>query len=246
MSSSEILTQKSAVFDSLATMITELDFPPGSRLIEADLAETLGVSKTPVREALILLQAEKLVELKPYHGATVTWLSLEEYRDIHFLLDAIESPALELVVERLPEAEIKRVGDLINRAKRARESENSLLFGELTTLIHTTLFSVVHSDKLSGLVTAITRRVGRRYARVFKHQFSDAWDIELELIVGRYQGIVQGDAKAAARAMKDGHKRLQELASSRIHHPAVAPYIIETLPDEDFVRVIPIRKNAKR
>ena len=241
-----MLTQKATVFDSLAKMITELDFPPGSRLIEADLAESLGVSKTPVREALLLLQAENLVELKPYHGATVTWLSLDEYRDIHFLLDAIESPALELVVERLPEAEIKRVGDLINRAKRARESENSLLFGELTTLVHSTVFSVVRSANLNGLVAAITGRGGRRYARVFQHQFSDAWDIELELIIGRYQGIVQGDAKAAVRAMKEGHKRLQELAASRLHHPAVAPYIIDALPDEDIVRVIPIRKSAKR
>ena len=46
MSSSEMLTQKATVFDSLAKMITELDFPPGSRLIEADLAESRGFEDT--------------------------------------------------------------------------------------------------------------------------------------------------------------------------------------------------------
>ena len=68
-------TQKLAVFDRLARMIVELELPPGTRLIEADLAARLNVSKTPIREALLLLESENLVENNPYQGATVTWLA---------------------------------------------------------------------------------------------------------------------------------------------------------------------------
>ena len=246
MSAIEIQTQKSAVFDRLAALITELDLPPGSRLVESELAKSLNVSKTPIREALLLLQAENLVELKPYQGATVTWLSLEEYCDVHFLLDAIERSALELAIDRLTSNQIKTAGELIDRLRRARASENSMLFGHLTTRIHSTLFSVVRSPQSSKIITALTARSGRRYARVFQHQFSDAWDIELQLIIGRYQGIVEHDPSKAAKEMTEGHKKLQELASQRLQHPAVAPYVMDQSNTDRGIRVIPIRRTQTR
>src|SRR5262245_28925844 len=55
-------TYKALVHERLERMVLELEFPPGTRLVEAELAERFGVSKTPIREAFLMLQAEGLVE----------------------------------------------------------------------------------------------------------------------------------------------------------------------------------------
>ena len=75
-------TYKAAVYESLLRMIGELELPPGRRLVEEELANFFDVSKTPVREALLLLEADGVVKLERYRGATVTWLSLEEYQEL--------------------------------------------------------------------------------------------------------------------------------------------------------------------
>ncbi len=82
-------------------MISELECCPGERLVEADLARLFGVSKTPVREAFLLLEADGLVELSPYMGARVTWMSIDAYEQQQFIFDALEQPALPRVAERL-------------------------------------------------------------------------------------------------------------------------------------------------
>ena len=87
-------TYREAVYETLRGWIGELELPPGSRLVEADLAMQFEVSKTPVREALLLLEADGLVKLEPYQGATVTWLSLDEYEELLYMQDALELPAL--------------------------------------------------------------------------------------------------------------------------------------------------------
>ena len=94
-------TYKAAIYDTLTRMISELELLPGTRLVEADLAERFQMSKTPIREALLLLEADGLVKLEPYQGATVTWLSLDEYEELLFIQDALEQPSLARVAERM-------------------------------------------------------------------------------------------------------------------------------------------------
>ena len=66
----EVPTYKRAAYDSLRDMIVWFDLLPGQRLVENDLAARLGISKTPVREALAMLEADGLVESSPYRGAS--------------------------------------------------------------------------------------------------------------------------------------------------------------------------------
>src|SRR5690242_10506181 len=93
-------TYKSAVYETLYELIQHLELPPGERLVEADLSTRFRVSKTPIREALLMLAKDGLVEVVPHVGATVSWLTLEDYEQNLFILDAIELPALRLVADR--------------------------------------------------------------------------------------------------------------------------------------------------
>ena len=75
-------------------MIAELELPPGTRLVEADLVSRFNVSKTPIREALQQLEGNGLIELEPYVGARVSWLSVDDWEELEFIFDALEQPAL--------------------------------------------------------------------------------------------------------------------------------------------------------
>ena len=112
-------THKRATYETLRDMIVSFELPPGERLVEKDLAARLGVSKTPVREALALLEADGLVEATPYRGAIVRWLSRNEIVEQGFLVDALEMPAYEIVVERITDAELAAI-DKVGQGARPR------------------------------------------------------------------------------------------------------------------------------
>ena len=76
-----VKTYKGAIYDALVEMIAELGLPPGTRLVEADLVSRFNVSKTPIREAFLQLEGNGLIELEPYVGARVSWLSVDDSGD---------------------------------------------------------------------------------------------------------------------------------------------------------------------
>ena len=197
-------TYKGAVFDALSTMIAELELKPGERLVEADLAARFNVSKTPIREAFLLLEADGLVELAPYIGARVTWLSIASWEEQLFIFDALEQPALPRVAERISAAEIAKARRQVARLRRHRRESDSLRYKQTMWEIHRTLFASTGFPRLLQMILDEGRSNGRRYQRVFIHQFADSWDIELEAIAGRVEGIARRDPEAAADIVADG------------------------------------------
>ena len=79
-------------------------YPAGYRALEREFAEDLSLSRTPVREALLRLQSEGLIELIPRHGARVLPVSAGDMREIYDVLTALESMAAEIVTRRRPSA----------------------------------------------------------------------------------------------------------------------------------------------
>jgi DNA-binding GntR family transcriptional regulator len=217
-------TYKRAAYLSLRDMITELELPPGSRLVESDLAARLKVSKTPIREAIALLEADGLAEAAPYRGATVTWLSKRQTEEQGFLIDALELPALPLVVEEISRAELAEAGRVARQLKRAFTARDGRTFRRLTTQMHQILFGSIGYPRLTKFISALVGPVGLRYDRVFCDNFIDAWEAQLELLTGRYEGIKAHDAEAAAKAVRDGRKRMGELNWKRVDDPRIAPY----------------------
>ncbi len=95
-------------------------WPPGHQAFEQELAADLGMSRTPVREALIRLAKEGLVAVNPRRGMRVLPVSVADMRDIYAVLTALESLAAELVVQRQPSAaELKPLVDASRDMKKA-------------------------------------------------------------------------------------------------------------------------------
>ncbi len=91
-----------AAYAQLRSRILDNAWPPGYRALEQELALMLGMSRTPVREALIRLQNEGLVEVVPRHGMRVLPVSPADMADIYQILTSLEATASELVAARKP------------------------------------------------------------------------------------------------------------------------------------------------
>jgi DNA-binding GntR family transcriptional regulator len=158
----DVPTFKRAAYDLLRDMIVWLEMAPGQRLVESELAGRLGVSKTPVREALALLEADGLVESMPYRGASVKWLTVTEMEEQAFLVDALEVPAFPLVVEHITRTEISDVADLVEQLKRARRARDERGYGKTLVKMHAALFRPTGFPRLSRLIAAVVGPVGLR------------------------------------------------------------------------------------
>jgi DNA-binding GntR family transcriptional regulator len=91
---------------SLRQAILTGEYAPGARLIQAEIAQQLDVSTTPVREALRDLASEGLVRLDPYRGALVKPLDLDEISEIHMLLQVLEPLSIERAVQHIADDEL--------------------------------------------------------------------------------------------------------------------------------------------
>ncbi|EME62586.1 GntR family transcriptional regulator [Amycolatopsis decaplanina] len=96
-------------------------YPPGAQLREVELSAALGVSRGPVREALLKLEREGLVRSEWHRGAIVTTLSDVDVAELDSLRSALEQLAVRLVVANAPEAELAAIDETVDRMDRARD-----------------------------------------------------------------------------------------------------------------------------
>ncbi|CAN5913784.1 GntR family transcriptional regulator [soil metagenome] len=109
---------QSGVFERLRRWILEGEYEPDERLVEEQLAERLGVSRTPIRQALTMLEAEGLVELTPNRGATVCSFSVDEVWDIYDLRAVLEGHAARRAATRIGVSELDELRSLVAEMER--------------------------------------------------------------------------------------------------------------------------------
>lgn len=207
-------TYKLEIYESLHEMIQVLDLPPGARLVENDLSKRFKVSKTPVREALLLLERERLVSLIPHVGSRVTWLSLAEYEQLLFITDSLEQPALARVAERLDDATRDHCRRALDDLEEALAAGDSRRFGALVQDFHVRLFSVAEYPLLVEMIDQV-QRLARRYSTAFVRQYPENWARELLVVRQRFESIAQGDVEGARQAVQAGHAAMLEFARER-------------------------------
>ena len=124
------------VYAALRRAIVTAELAPGRKLSENELAERLGVSRTPVREALVRLRDERLVAIVPQLGTFVTLISDDGVADAAFVREALECAAARLAAER---ATVEGLADLqanLLAQERATEDDDADLFDTLDDELH--------------------------------------------------------------------------------------------------------------
>ena len=145
-------------YQQVRTAIVENRYPPGSRLVEARIAEDLGLSRTPIREALRRLEAEGLVISEPNRGAMVRPLSETEVVDLYGLRIRLESYAAEVAAERATEEELAALFDAAEafsaarKAKDARSIDGVRRIHELNRRIHDGILDAARHRRLTTML----------------------------------------------------------------------------------------------
>lgn len=118
------LTLRQRACDNLRQAIIEHRLPPGSKLVERDLCEQLGVSRTSVREALRHLESEKLIKMVPHKGPVVATLSLEEVRELYEVRATLEGLACEKFTEHASDRDVERLQDAFDRLDKVAQAND--------------------------------------------------------------------------------------------------------------------------
>jgi len=151
-----------AIVARVRDMIIEGELAPGSRIHEGNLGKTLGVSRTPLREALKFLASEGLLELSPGRGAVVRQFSPKDVYDSLIVLGNLEGFAGRLACEHASDAEIAEVRHLHDRMMEMYRKRDRLPYFKLNQNIHSAILRLSKNEALvyvHGILQARLRRI---------------------------------------------------------------------------------------
>jgi DNA-binding GntR family transcriptional regulator len=152
---------RDVIFDSLREAIIVGELKPGERLMEIQLADKMGVSRTPVREAIRKLELEGLVQMLPRRGAQVANLSVKDIMDVLEVRASLDALATSLAAERIKEDEIKNL--LQTQAQFSSCVEKDNLQGAIKKDVefHEIIYRASRNDKLMQITSNLREQVQR-------------------------------------------------------------------------------------
>ncbi len=154
---------------ALKALILDNALPPGSQLLESELALQLGLSRTPVREAMVRLQQEGLVAITPRHGMRVLPIAAGDMREIYAVLTALEPMAAELLARRAdPAAGLERLSAACDAMEAALAAEDRPGWAAADEAFHLGLAELCGNRRLAGMVMQVWEQSHR--ARLFTLQ----------------------------------------------------------------------------
>jgi DNA-binding GntR family transcriptional regulator len=149
-------------YEHLKSVILSGRFRPGERLAEEHLAEELGVSRTPVREALHKLERDGLIEPLESRGFCIPYDSLEEVEDLFDLRTVLEGYALRVICERITDEQLKALEEMIGESDNALGRERLDEVFHWNTQFHDTLHAMIaHKRRFYSLIVNMRKYVLR-------------------------------------------------------------------------------------
>ena len=152
---------RDVVFENLREAIVEGKLKPGQRLMEVQLAEQLGVSRTPVREAIRKLELEGLVVMIPRKGAYVANMSLKDIIDVLEIRASLEGLAASLASERITGDDIKTLESIIEEFENNVDESNVEALLKKDVEFHECIFKATNNKKLHQLINSLWEQVYR-------------------------------------------------------------------------------------
>lgn len=200
----------SRVYDYLREQLRSHVLRPGSTIQTSALAKTLGVSKTPLRDALMQLQAEGFLRILPQRGVVINTLDARELKELIQVLGGLESQAMMLAFHRLGQDELDRMTEINNRLIRLLPQGGSayLEYNELNIAFHDVFMSACGNRLLIDQI----RHLKERMYHFPDRDYGDRWRLvnteEHKTII---QAISDGQAQYAADFMRDVHWSFDEV-----------------------------------
>lgn len=136
MTKTQAATLNQRVHDQLVQQLCSGQIPMGATLDERDISTRLGVSRTPLREAIAQLEREGLVERIPYRGVIVKQWTPRQVEDLYLVRQALEVLAIQLAIPKLSNEDIDVIRTMLDRAEAARLAGDLDAYGEADAAFH--------------------------------------------------------------------------------------------------------------
>ena len=208
----EYLPLRDVVFQTLRQAILKGELKPGERLMEIQLAQKLGVSRTPVREAIRKLELEGLVLMIPRKGAEVAEITIKDLEDVLEVRAALEELAVCDACENITEEQILALKKAADNFRIALESDDLVKCAETDMAFHEIIYSATNNKRLLQILNNLREQMYRYRFEYIK----DATQYE-RLIQEHndiYESIMRKDKGTAARVVTR-HVDNQEEAITR-------------------------------
>jgi DNA-binding GntR family transcriptional regulator len=187
-----------AAYRQMRQRILDNVWPPGHRALEQEVALALGMSRTPVREALVRLQAEGLVEVVPRHGMRVLPVSPTDMHEIYEILTALEGMAVERLALRRPTAaELQPLVEATEAMDRTLAADDLDAWARADEQFHRQLVELAGNRQLQATVMNYWERAHR--ARMFSLRLRPKPENSTREHRALVERLIAGDAAGAAR-----------------------------------------------
>lgn len=157
----EYLPLRDVVFNTLRDAILKGDFAPGERLMEKQLAERLGVSRTPIREAIRKLELEGLVVMMPRKGAEVASVTGKDISDVLEVRATLEALAVKLACKKMSNQDIEELILVNDSFKKAAETKDVKTLIEKDIEFHDVIFHSANNEKLMQIINNLREQIYR-------------------------------------------------------------------------------------
>ena len=161
MQMDEYLPLRDVVFNTLRRAILKGELKPGERLMEITLADQLGVSRTPIREAIRKLELEGLVVMAPRKGAKVASITERDLNDVLEVRKGMEVLAISLACKRITGEELEKLETIEQSFQKLIESGNLTELAEMDVKFHDTIYQATNNQRLVQLLNNLREQMYR-------------------------------------------------------------------------------------
>jgi len=203
---------RTKIYNKLKNAILNGVYKPGENLIEIKLAKQLGVSRTPVREALRQLELEGLVSSIPNKGVVVEGVTPQDVEDIYTIRKTVEGLAARWAAEKIKDDQLKEMKDILDLMEFYTLKDQTDKLSELDTRFHDIIFHACDSRPLESVLTNFHHFIQR--ARLVSIKATGRAVHSLEEHRSIYEAMEAHDPDAAEKAI------IAHVESARVNlHP---------------------------
>ncbi|MGM7719486.1 GntR family transcriptional regulator [Metabacillus sp. Hm71] len=199
--------------------IRNLQLPPGQTVLEREIAEILGMSRTPVRESLVRLETEGWVRLIPRRGFIVAPLVADDLQQIYEVVEALDGVAGKLATGRATDEELNQLERMIEEQEKALEQSDLLAWTDLDDQFHNYIVDLAQNPRLRGVVDSQSDQLHRARLYTIEHRPKPTRSvIEHKAILA----VMRAGDPEAVRTMLQSHRyraRNEILEALRSMHP---------------------------
>lgn len=203
------LPLRDVVFHTLREAILRGELKPGERLMELQLAAQLGVSRTPIREAIRMLEQEGLAVTMPRKGAEVAKMTLKGMEDVLEIREALDILACQLACDRITDELLVTLEEKKKAFEASLETKDVKVIADADISFHDVIYEATGNPKLIALLSNLREQIYRYRVEYLKAV--DSYPILIKEHDNIYQALLQHNRDASTEAIRE-HVKNQAIA----------------------------------